>query len=82
MAQKTFLLVTADLRHERHRRLCEASRAAFSSPEFRQALDDVKARCTAARLPGKRRLATDIAFDCDRERDEGWAFEPIGNVFA
>lgn len=68
-------------RRERHGRLCEASRAAFASPEFRRALDELKARCARARaLPPRRK--TDTEFDTEMEREDGWAFEPIGNLFA
>lgn len=78
--------VTAvSLEHHRrthHRRICDASRAALASPEFRQFLDELKARCEAARLRPDMRPETDIAFDSNMERAEGWAFEPIGNVFA
>lgn len=68
-------------RRERHRLLCEASSAAFASPEFRRALDELKVRCALARTTLPRRKA-DIQFDTDKEREEGWAFEPIGNLFA
>lgn len=71
-----------DDRHTRHRRIREASCAALASAEFRQFLDELKARCEAARLNPVVRPQTDIAFDTDRERAEGWAFEPVGNVFA
>jgi hypothetical protein len=70
-----------DARH-RHRRLCEASRAALASAEFRQILDALKSRCEAAPVITVPRPQTDITFDSNRERTEGWTFEPIGNVFA
>lgn len=69
-------------RQTRHRRIREASLAALASAEFRQVLDELKARCEAAPATAIRRPQADIAFDSDRERAEGWAFEPIGNVFA
>lgn len=70
-------------RDTRHRLIREASRAALASAEFRAVLDGLKSRCEAST---RHRIAqprqTDIAFDADRERAEGWVFEPIGNVFA
>jgi hypothetical protein len=73
----------AATRETRHRHIREASRAALASAEFRQALNELKARCEAAAVNKfALRPLTDIAFDSDRERIEGWALEPIGNVFA
>jgi hypothetical protein len=69
-------------RRNRHRRICEASRAALASAEFRQFLDELNARCEAVRLKPVLRPQTDVAFDSNMERAEGWAFEPIGNAFA
>jgi hypothetical protein len=70
-------------RRERHRRIREASEAALASAEFRKALDDLKARCAAARRPYRPAgPVSDIEFDFEQERTEGWALEPIGNVFA
>jgi hypothetical protein len=66
----------------RHHRIREASNAALASAEFRRALDELKARCAAAALKTASHRTTDIAFDSDSERAEGWAFERIGNVFA
>jgi hypothetical protein len=74
--------LAAITRETRHRCIRDASRAALASAEFRQAIDDLKAQCEAARAGIIARALTDIAFDSDRERAEGWAFEPIGNVFA
>ncbi len=74
--------ITEDLRRDRHRHIREASIAALASPEFQRALAELKSRCAAARSAVCTRPQTDIDFDSDRERAEGWAFEPIGNVFA
>ena len=53
-----------------HAELRERSRAAFASPEFRAAVDALKARCAAARVSRPARLS-DEEFDARVERDEG-----------
>ena len=69
-------------RRDRHLRLTIAAREAFADPAFLHDLADLKERCRSASRPDQRKPCCDIAFDARHEREEGWALEPIGNVFS
>jgi hypothetical protein len=59
-----------------------AARDAFTDPAFLHDLADLKMRCRLAPRPIRPAKRCDTAFDARHERHEGWAMEPIGNVFA
>lgn len=64
-----------------HADLCRRSLDALHSAEFRAVLDDLKARCAAARRPIPAPVS-DVQFDHDNESREGWGNEVVGNIFA
>jgi hypothetical protein len=76
-------LFTADaIRRHRHQQITVAAQQAFADPAFQRDLADLKARCRSASRPKQPGTCCDIAFDTRHEREEGWAWEPIKNVFA